>query len=194
MRRGFKTWAEEIAQEQRHNLGLQAESPLPAHVLADHLNATVLGIEQIPGISPETTHHLLVTDPESWSAATIVHNGKTVVIYNTVHSHRRQESDLMHELAHVICKHEPSHMVQAGSLPFALRTYDEDQEEEAAWLGGCLQLPRPALQWAIRKGMTESAMLEHFGASQALLRYRRRVTGVDVHASRLAKYRQFGRT
>ena len=51
----------------------------------------------------------------------------------------------MHEMAHLICKHKPAELVPVGGFPFSLREYDAVQEEEANWLGACLQLPRPAL-------------------------------------------------
>lgn len=90
----------------------------------------------------------------------------------------------MHELAHILCKHHPSHMIQAANLPFALRTYDKEQEEDASWLGGCLQIPRVALLWVIEAGMSETKLLDYFGASRDLLRYRRRITGVDLQVKR----------
>ena len=91
----------------------------------------------------------------------------------------------MHEIAHVLCEHTPIGLNCAGRLPFFIREYDSEQEEEAAWLGGCLQLPRPALLWAIKRNMTIEAMMQHFCASNELLQYRRRITGVDQQYSRL---------
>ncbi len=190
MRRGFKTWAEDVALEQRRALGLRAEEPLLARVLAAHLGAKIVTLAEIPGLSQDLVHQLLVADPDSWSATTIVRNRRIVIVHNTAHSLRRQESNLMHELAHILCKHRPSHMIQSGSLPFALRTYDPAQEEEAGWLGGCLQLPRPALLWSVQRGMTNDEIAAHFGASSDMVKYRRRTTGVDVQLKRRATLRQ----
>lgn len=184
MRRGYKTWAEKVSVEQRKLSSLRAEEPLPARLLADRLEVAVLTPEQIPGITPVILHCLLVTDPESWSAATFTRNGSTLVIYNPTHSVKRQESDLMHELAHVLCEHQPSLLSQIHpSLP-ALRSYNPIQEEEAVWLGGCLQLPRPALLWAIGKGMDNAAIVKHYCASDDLVRFRRQMTGVERQARR----------
>ena len=56
------------------------------------------------------------------------------------------------------------------------------------WLGGCLQLPRPALLWAIKRRMTLDEMVQHFCASSDLIQYRRGKTGVNLQFSRrLAK-------
>lgn len=50
MRRGYKTWAEDIALKQRELLQLQADSPLPARSLAEELEIAVVTPNQIPGI------------------------------------------------------------------------------------------------------------------------------------------------
>ena len=90
----------------------------------------------------------------------------------------------MHEQGHIICKHKPAQIVQLGNLPWVLRTYDADQEEEAAWLGGCLQLPRESLLWALKRGMDEAMLCDYSGASIDMVRYRRRKTGVDRQLAR----------
>lgn len=89
----------------------------------------------------------------------------------------------MHELAHILCEHEPSKLVQIDPSIPVLRTFDPVQEDEAIWLGGCLQLPRPALLWAIRRGMDNTAIEKHFCASDDIVRYRRQITGVDRQLS-----------
>lgn len=184
MRHGFKTWAENLALEKRRALGLGATAALPARALGDNLDVTIIGPDEIPGIPPDVLHHLQSIDPESWSATTIMRNGCMVIIHNTTHSPRRQESNLMHELAHLLCGHKPSRLVQYDNFAFPLRSYDSDQEDEAKWLGGCLQLPRTALLWAIREGMANDMIVRHFGASLDQVQYRRRVTGIDRQMSR----------
>ena len=54
-------------------------------------------------------------------------------------SESRIQSDIMHELAHVLLGHKMEEI--NPSLGFPLRKYDQSQEDEAEWLGGCLQLP-----------------------------------------------------
>lgn len=179
MRRGFKAWAENTALEKRRTLGLSTTAALPARILSTYLGVTIVRPDEIPGMTPNVLHHLQDIDPESWSATSIIGNTCTVIIHNPTHSLRRQESDLMHELAHILCNHQPSQLVQSTSFPFPMRSYDVDQEEEAGWLGGCLQLPRESLLWAIQHGMNNSMIVQHFCASLELVRYRRQVTGVD---------------
>ncbi len=179
MQRGFKTWAEKRSSYQRGLLGLRPISQLPARLLADKLGVCVLQPTEIPGITPEVINHLLNGDPDSWSALSFSRNNCIVLIHNSTHSPRRQESDIMHELAHLLCKHKPANLLQLSADSFAVRTFSTTQEEEAAWLGGCLQIPRVALLWAIRHGMDNRALVNYFGASLDLVNYRRRVTGID---------------
>jgi hypothetical protein len=185
MRRGFKAWTEHEAIEQRRHLGLGANMPLPALQLAARLGITVVSPEQIPGMSQEHLECLLQLDRSSWSAITVNANTVTIIIHNTCHARNRQESNLLHEIAHIICKHAPSILTSVGGLPFLLREYNADQEEEASWLGACLQLPRPALWWAVKRRMTVAEMAEYFQASEELIRFRRQVTGIDSQFTRL---------
>lgn len=178
MQRGFKTQSEAWAVDLRRALDLNPQDPLAAEQLASHLGVFLVGPHDIPGMDAVTLWQLLSTDPSSWSALTISVGDQPVIIRNTEHAKTRQQSDLMHELAHLLCKHEPSMVLQISEFPYPLRDYDEEQEAEASWLGGCLQLPRPALLWAARRQLSEAAMVLHFGASVDLIRYRRQVTGV----------------
>lgn len=183
MRRGFKTWAEKIAVEQRGLLLLKSHLPMPARSLGKHLGIAIITPLEILGIPEPVVTQLLKTDPSSWSAVTISRTDRSIIIHNINHSPRRQESDLMHELAHILCKHKPTQLTQLPNASFALRSYDRNQEEEASWLGGCLQIPRVALLWALRQGMDNSRIAEHFNASLDLVKYRREMTGVNRQIS-----------
>jgi Zn-dependent peptidase ImmA (M78 family) len=186
MQHGFKTRAEKIACEFRTKLGLAIHSPLPAKKLLDHLGVLVFQPVEIPGLRKEVVHEMQNGSSQHWSAVTI-HDfqGHPFVIHNPDHAPTRQESDLMHEAAHIICKHPPGKIVKLGELNF--RSYDEECEEQAKWLGGCLQITRRGLLWAIGRSMTQEQMCEHFCASEAIVRYRRNMTGVDVQMTRFNK-------
>lgn len=183
MRRGFKTWAERVAVQQRELAGLEPFRPLPARLLAGQLHVTIARPEEIPGLDRAMIGRL-AGESDSWSAVTVPTPSGVFVVHNTVHSARRQESDLMHELAHLLCEHRPGEVVKLDGIALPLRTYDKDQEDEASWLGGCLQLPRPALLWAIGEGLARDEIARHFVASAAQVEFRRRITGVDVQFNR----------
>jgi hypothetical protein len=182
--RGFKKWAEELSLQQRRNIGLFSYDPLPAAQLAGNLGIRILTIQDLPYVPNDIVYQLTEVDPDSWSAFTIPVDGGHVILHNSAHSSRRQESNLMHEIAHVLCKHQALNSLQPFGFPFPLRTYNREQENEASWLGGCLQLPRDGLLWAIQLGMSNLKIASHFGASEYLVKYRRNVTGVDVQFSR----------
>ena len=86
----------------------------------------------------------------------------------------------MHEIAHIICEHPTANSGINGSL----RSYDEEQEEEARYMGGCLQITRAGLLWALRRRMTKEQIAKHFLASVDLVRYRQNVTGADKQIAR----------
>ena len=183
MQRGFKAWAEKQAREQRYNLGLKEHEPLPAARLAAKQGITIISPKQVPGISSAHLERLLQDDCSSWSAVTVSVGVYIVIINNTSHTLLRQESNIMHEISHIICNHVPAKLIWIGELPF--RVYDAEQEEEANWLGACLQLPRSALWAAVKRRMTVSEMSQYFQASEEMVRYRRQVTGVDRQILRL---------
>ena len=61
---------------------------------------------------------------------------------------------------------------------WTLRSFDEQQEREAAWLSGCLLLPRPALLLITRLNLSPLEAAERYGVSQQMLKFRKQVTGV----------------
>lgn len=177
MRHGFKAEAERKSKRFRKKLGLDITDPLPARTLASHLDVLVMPPGNLPNF-PETLVSTLTKKHNDWSAATIVGCKQPLIIYNPAHSERRQESDLMHELSHLIEEHEPRG-IQTFEGGLLSRSYDEEQEKEAAWLGGCLQLPRPAVFQAARRGIDNSEIADYYCASKQMVRYRRNVTGVN---------------
>lgn len=84
----------------------------------------------------------------------------------------------MHELSHIICEHKISDKVKKTGLAGFLRNLDPEQEDEAEWLGSCLQLPRPALLYSLKKGMTVKEIAEHYNCSTEMVQYRINITGV----------------
>lgn len=178
MRHGFKSHAERLSCEIRSTLSLRPFSPLPGKQLVAHLKVSLLQPADIPGIPADMLHRVLNGSSELWSAITFYDSAsRPYIIHNPNHPPARQESNLMHESAHILCKHPPAAIVPFGG--FALREYNSAHEEEAAWLGGCLQIPREGLLWAIKRRMTDEAVALHFGSSIEMARYRRNVTGVE---------------
>lgn len=174
MKRGFKSQAERRAIALRETLGLRAIDPLPARRLAGHLGYQVTRPAGVGGL-PHTVTDWMSSDRCGWSALMITGDGVRLIIYNPAHGEGRQESSLMHELAHHLCGH-PSKAIDLGG-GLALRHFVQEHEEEAAWLGACLQLPRRALAYHARRSSPDQVALL-FTASHDMLRYRYGVTGL----------------
>jgi len=179
LKRGFKSWADKKAIEYRKLLGKKYFDLLSARELANYLEIEIITPRQIPGLKSDDASILLNDDHNSWSAITIKnHSNSFIIISNPTHSGKRQESDLMHEIAHIVCEHKMEKIKLRTDFPYPLRDYNTQQEEEAKWLGGCLQIPRNALVHMLYKGLDISELSEHFGASLDMVRYRINITGV----------------
>ena len=72
-------------------------------------------------------------------------------------------------------------------LDVVLRDYDEDAEEEATWLSGCLLLPREALLHIRKNGIDEQAARDTYRVSSDLLRFRINRIGVERQARATAR-------
>ena len=139
---------------------------------------------EVPGLPRAVLNQLLVTDPSGWSATTLVMDGYSLIIYNPGHSESRRGSDLAHELAHLILDHKPATLIMSQDGDMVIRTYDQQQEDEASWLAACLLLPREAL-WSIRRRrLSDERACSEFGVSLAMLRFRFNRSGVDVQLQR----------
>ena len=180
LKRGFKAKAERISTSLREELGLEPFSPLCAFDLASHLGVEIISPGSL-GLSPKELSILMGTKRigSGWSALTLTNkHGQRIIIHNTLSSEARQQSNLMHELAHIICGHEFIEL-DGHNLPDYMRYYDRFQEAEAEYLGGCLQLPRESLLWAIAsERMTKQQIAEKFIASVQMVNFRINSTGI----------------
>lgn len=164
---------EAIATNQRNQLGCKAFERLPARVLAQYFKATIFTAETVPNAEPEQIKLLCGSD--NWSAGIICKNPLWIV-HNSRHAPTRQESNLMHEFAHIILKHKMVGYDPKTGLP-QRRQQDED---EAVYLGGCLQIPRRGLLWAVQKKMTIAQIALHFNASEDMVKFRSNVNGISL--------------
>ena len=178
MRRGFKAWCERAAGEYRQALGISLDSRLDPYALAASLDVRVTTPEDLPGLSEASITQLAVTEPDSWSAVTMSQGSVRLVILNSGHSARRRANSLCHELAHILLNHR-SDDTQLSRQGFLFRArFNNEQEEEADWLAGCLLVPGEGLlrtSWRMR---SPELLAEHFGVSRKLVEWRLRMTGV----------------
>src|SRR6266568_9074963 len=162
--KNLRGWCENEGVRWRRELKLYAYDPLPTQRLAQHLRIPIISPVEIPEIDEQTLQCLLAEDA-GWSAVTLpVSEDRHLIIYNPTHAATRHESDVMHELAHLLLHHKPIRFRHlSGAIP--VRDYRITDEEAAKYLGGCLQIPARGLDWAFQRGMTLLEIAEHFGAS-----------------------------
>jgi hypothetical protein len=177
--RGFKSWAEHTSLVLRRELELAQHDPLEPAELARYLEVDLWTPHDVPGLPRDVLDQLLEQDPWGWSAVSLVSDDRGLVIYNPRKSKGRRASDITHELAHFILDHEPSTMILSHDGGIAMRTFDRKQEDEANWLAWCLLLPREALVWARRAGLSTAEMAARFGVAETLVTFRLNVSGVD---------------
>jgi Zn-dependent peptidase ImmA (M78 family) len=124
---------------------------------------------EIPGLDAKFVRHLTVTEPASWSAATLKIADKHLIIINNGHPPTRQNNSLAHEIGHVVLKHEPAKMALTPNGAMMMNEYNRDHEDEATWFAGALLLPRDALIDLARRGVADRVAAERYGVSMQLL-------------------------
>lgn len=179
LRRGFKAQSERRSVEVRKSLGIGDVAPLPAFLLADHLDVTVWSAADVPDLADVDRRHLLVDAKDEWSAFVLMDTGRHLVVFNPSQSQARANSVVMHELAHIMLGHKLATATTTEDGHLLTGSYDAEQEAEADWLGGTLLLPRPALLWMRSRAMSDGDAARHFGVSLDMLMWRVRMTGVD---------------
>ena len=175
LRRGFKSEAERIARRVQVELGMNAAQPVTPEALAE-----LLGIEIRAGddlIPRKRFVELEEAQPGAFSACTLRPSAdRVVIVYNPLCAKSRRTSDLAHELAHTLLGHELSRVEKLGDVTFL--SCDPVQEEEAAWLSGCLLLPRALLMAEVRRERSATDIARTCNVSEGMARYRMNVTGV----------------
>lgn len=179
-----------MAAEIRAELYLDPHSPLDMWGLADHLGIPVHPLSSLNGDGRVVAalEYLRGLDHSEVSAMTIFPdwpNRRRVVILNDAHSLARQHSDLAHELAHGLLLHEPGYPIVNGC-----RDYRQSDESEAAWLSGCLLVPRDAALVVARSDTPVSQAAADFAVSVEMMTWRINVTGVRRQVEATAKARR----
>jgi Zn-dependent peptidase ImmA (M78 family) len=166
--------------------GFKPHDPIEPNSLIKYLGIITTSPNNIPDLSSEDLKVLLEDESSSWSAVTLTINDKKVIILNSAHTGGRPASDLMHEVAHIIIGHKPSHIHVTEDKLLIVSTYNKEQEEEAEWMAGCLLLPRQALVHLKSRSISNITIQERYGVSGQMLGYRLNVTGVNYQFRRMS--------
>jgi len=179
-KKGFKKWAEDKSLQLRKELGLQCFDPLNAFDVCTHLQIHALYPSYFSEFPTIALKQLTKSD-SAWSALTMKNfEGIQFILHNHNHSPQRQQSNLMHELAHILCEHTPDEESDESIIlqKFGLRKYNEQHEQEAEYLGGALQIPRDGLMKHLFKERSMHEIAHIHLCSVQLVQYRLNITGV----------------
>lgn len=166
--REFQLKADRKSTDLRKALGLQAHARLDAFVLAKKLDVPVVCPSSIQ--MPKRHLDKILQHENGWSAVTVRIGERMLIIHNTCHDPDRQQSNLFHELGHILCKHPPQLIPLSSGMH---RTeVNKTHENEADWLAAFLHLPRAALTHAQNTGMTFEATCAAYCASSPKLQFR----------------------
>lgn len=180
LRRGFKAEAERAATRLRLDLGLQPHDGLDPRVLAEHLEVEVVDADSL--VPRRDLEELERLQAYAFSAATFEIAAQKIIVVNTLHALGRQNSDLAHELAHIILEHDLSELRELGGQPF--RTCRPGEEEEATAFGGTILLPRALLMSAGRRNASIEQIASENRVTVDMARYRYNTTGVARQLAR----------
>jgi Zn-dependent peptidase ImmA (M78 family) len=179
LRRGFKAEANSTADEVRGELGLGFLDPLNPLHLAAHLDIRVIGLSELTDAA-EGVEYFTQVEPSAFSAITVFHGRRRLIVHNDVHAPGRRNSNVTHELAHGLLLHPPTPALDDRGC----RHWNQSVEDEANWLAGVLLVPeRAALSVARGRRMPEEAA-EDFGVSAQMMRWRLNATGAHKRAQR----------
>jgi|SRR6185437_7403381 len=179
LRRGFRKEAEEYAAEFRIELETLADGPLCPFRLADHLEIPVLSLSALDAYSE------YAAELSEFSAMTIPEGTKRTIFHNQAHHPHRRNSNVMHEIAHIVLGHPPH-------LPLTkdgCRNFDDVLENEAKELAFALLIPKVAALKIIETKMTLEQASSYYGVSRSLLNYRIRITDAVRYAANRRKRR-----
>lgn len=189
--RGFKAEAERqsLAIRQRFRLGIHQACPARCVAKLHGISVTPAG-SLLPLLQAELRvsfpNQVACREQLAWlvdpangefSAVAVKIRGCRLILFNEHHSAVRQESDIMHELAHLLREHQGDALELNSDI--SLRSVNKAHEAEAEWLGAALQIPEAGLMYHARAGRTTSQIAEVYGASLQLATYRWNMVGVN---------------
>jgi hypothetical protein len=183
-RRGFKTEATATADEIRRELGRRPFDSLDPIELAECLAIPVWTLSEFVDSHPAIAH-LLNVEPNLFSAVTVFAGPRRTIVHNDAHLGGRQNSNLAHELAHGLLHH-----LATPALDDKMdRLWNQDIEDEAAYLGGAL-LVTEAMTISIAEGrLTKLEAAVQLGVSPQMIQYRLNCTGAVQRVERMRKAR-----
>lgn len=168
---------QEVAEEERKNLGLGHWDQLDLYALCEEHGIPVYALSEIA--SPEAVAHFTVNRAFTWSAALIPVGSARLIVENDEHQPVRRRSNIGHELGHFLLEHEFQTELFGESHA---RQFDAKLEKEATFLAGELLVPFRSVEQMAFKGWTNEQVASTFGVSEQFAQMR--MSGQRVRAER----------
>lgn len=157
--------------------------------------AARMGVEIIPPswvdtLAPAHRRQLVDEIGRSWSAGSLIADGRTFVLLNPGHSPERHSPTLAEELVHVALGHPKSQLVTVDGV--TLRTCQHDVESEAYAVAVALILPYRTVFNHIHSGEPVETIPSPVPVSNECRTYRTKVSGMWPTARARLRARQAG--
>ena len=173
-KRGFKAEAQHIAEEVRAEMDLSALDPLDPRRLAEFLDIPVWEMTDLREATAAILH-FTATDSAAFSAVTVFRGTRRVIVHNDTHDPGRQASNLAHEIAHSLLRHQPTPAIGNSRA----REWNGTLEAEAHWLGAVLLIPDGVAMRVVWNDVDLRMAAQVYGVTPALMKFR-----VDASAAR----------
>lgn len=171
----FRNRCESIAVNERRKIGLQAFDALAGEALAEIYQIMIVTPDDLTVLAPEIKKAFLEQD-QIWGFLLRIAELTPFIIVHPQQPRARLQSTLMHELSHFLLSHGNDDLVALLSG----EKRNEQQEKEATYLGGCLQIPKIGLKLAWQTGLSITQTMARFNASESMVRYRCNMTGIRL--------------
>lgn len=169
-----------MALEVRTELGLGRLDRLDPRQLAQHLDIPVVDLSEL-ATTLHAAQYFLTEDRSAFSAGTVFDGHRRMIVHNDSHSEARQNSNLAHELAHPLLFHDPA---PALDLRTGCRNWNDDNEDEANWLGGELLVTTDMALAVARGHLPQPEAQERWGVSYTMLKWRLNASGAAKRVQR----------
>jgi hypothetical protein len=168
-------------------LGLTPEAPIDLEALARHLKIAfqieviIVPLSRFRDEYPDAVRQLSVIDSGAFSAATVPCGPKRyVIVHNDSHDEGRQQTNISHEIAHLILEHPFTLPIDT----YGCRNIDRDIEDEATWLGATILISDEAALHIVKSGMSTDKARQTYRVSEPVLRMRINASGARIRAAR----------
>ena len=184
--RGFKASANRIALGLRRQMGLAETAPIDLGRLAERLGLSVVPISAFGDACPEAVAQLTQYDAGAFSALLLpLYKGRRIILFNDANSPGRRNSDLAHEVSHVLLAHPPRSLFDGSGC----RNFDRDMEAQANCLASHILIPNEAARNIVYSRRDPGAVCAAYGVSRDMLKYRLNASGAQKQHERWKQQR-----